>query len=62
MPTVSSGCACATTALGLESTGAGRPHEGFGLRSIRERVTVLGGYVTLGQAGHAGTVLDVVLS
>jgi len=41
--------------------GRGRPKEGFGLRSIRERAAGFGGYMKVSQAGTHGTVLDVVL-
>jgi signal transduction histidine kinase len=46
---------------GIDGANGGRPDEGFGLRSIRERVAGLGGQMTLDQAGRLGTVLEVQL-
>jgi signal transduction histidine kinase len=47
---------------GIGAAKGPQPREGFGLRSIRERATALGGHARLTQRGTEGTVLDVVLS
>lgn len=38
-----------------------RLREGFGLRSMRERTAALGGRLTVDQAGHGGTELEVII-
>jgi signal transduction histidine kinase len=46
---------------GVDAVSAGRPREGFGLRSIRERAAGLGGDMNIKKLSTRGTVLDVVL-
>jgi signal transduction histidine kinase len=46
---------------GIRGANGAPAREGFGLRSMRERVSALGGHMTLRQPGPFGTELDVVL-
>jgi len=46
---------------GISVDGRGAPHEGFGLRSMRERASALGGSLTVRAAPRGGTELEVVL-
>jgi signal transduction histidine kinase len=46
---------------GIACTADGDTPEGFGLRSMRERTAVLGGYLTVHPRKSGGTVLEVVV-
>jgi signal transduction histidine kinase len=46
---------------GIRGPADGSVREGFGLRSMRERATESGGHLTIRQARHGGTELEVVL-
>ncbi len=46
---------------GMPSAGIGGAHEGFGLRSMRERTDALGGHLTLRPRRKRGTELQVLL-
>ena len=46
--------------LGLPATLADRPGH-YGLRGMRERIEGLGGVLTLGRTGQAGTVIEATL-
>lgn len=46
---------------GIPSSEVGGAHEGFGLRSIRERTDALGGHLTLRPLRKRGTELEVLL-
>lgn len=46
---------------GMRVAGSGAVPEGFGLRSMRERATALGGYLSVRDVRHGGTELEVFL-
>jgi signal transduction histidine kinase len=46
---------------GIGGTAKSVPHEGFGIRSMRERAIGLGGRLTLREAASGGTELEVVV-